>query len=150
MVSGDSEIDVGQLSQYDDDRLFYRVTRPDELGDRIFPKDKNQKRTVESHVGCGSRQNYKSQFISVTTSYKVSKKYYKESLPGTRIVGIYFKDIKDRYQNFFDLTIDRDRNLLLKSPRNNNFAKASSEVLFDLKPETDGIPCHTIRGPKAE
>ena len=53
----------------------YRVLRDDEDPERIVPKDSTVDKTVLSHVNCGSRPGYKSQFISTSATLAASRLY---------------------------------------------------------------------------
>lgn len=57
-------------------RYLYRVLREDEgaSGD-IYAKNMYATKTIQSHVGCGSRPNYESQYISCTTTYQAALDY---------------------------------------------------------------------------
>ena len=54
---------------------LYRVLRTDEDPNKIEPKDKTLDKTVLSHVNCGSRPGYKSQFISTSATLAASRLY---------------------------------------------------------------------------
>lgn len=71
------------LTDYDDfrkkraiPRYVYRVLRSDEdPANGLSPKDPTQTRSVQSHVGCGSRSGYTSQYISTSASRDAAIKW---------------------------------------------------------------------------
>ena len=130
-------------------KVIYRVTRPTELttmSGKLFPKNFNMQKTLDSHVGCGSRPGYQSQFISTTTSLDVAMKYFNRSPRGARIVELKEEDVLANTDNVFDLTTPEQRDQLLNYQRAKGFAKNSKEVV--LEPKEEGIPVTTIKGPK--
>ena len=132
-------------------KVIYRVTRPTELTTMtgtIFPKNINLQKTLNSHVGCGSRNGYQSQYISATTSLEVAMKYYNLSPPGTRIVELKEEDVVDNTNEIYDFTSKEQRDNLLTHPMFRNFAAKSKEVV--LAPKEEGITVTTIKGPKEE
>ena len=55
------------------DRYIYRVLRDDEdPSDGLTAKDPTQTKSIQSHVGCGSRSGYQSQYISCTADYQAA------------------------------------------------------------------------------
>lgn len=124
-------------------QTLYRILRPDEDPIKgLVAKNPLAKKSVISHVNCGSRPNYKSQYISTTTSLDVAK-YYKEKgekkgLTGLRIAQI---DKLPSTCNVVDLTIEANRDKYLGNAVCKNFAKASMEVLLQCDVP---VPCKVI------
>ena len=109
-------------------KVIYRVTRPSELTTmtgKIFPKNLNLQKTLDSHVGCGSKYGYQSQFISTTTSLAVAMKYYNRSPAGAKIVEMKEEDVLANTENVFDLTTQEKRDELLNYQRAKGFAANS-------------------------
>lgn len=79
---GPTELRVCHLKQslhynFGNPRWLYRILRPDEIKGilskkGITAKDITAKKTIQSHVGCGSGSNYASQFISCTTDIEAA------------------------------------------------------------------------------
>ena len=116
------------------DYKLYRVLRADEdpkVG--LIAKDRFANKSVLSHVNCGSRKNYQSQYISTTTSLDVAlewvDKTYKESGVKPRIGVIYANHIPYGTE-IIDLTIEANRDRYLGNAVCKNFAKKSQEVLL--------------------
>ena len=123
---------------------IYRILRPDENPEGIIAQDPSAHKTVLSHVNCGSRPKYASQFISTTVSLDVAK-YYKEKgeekgLTGLRICK-FEADKLPTTCKIIDLTTEANRDKYLGNAVCKKFAKASAEVLLQCaKP----IPCTVI------
>jgi hypothetical protein len=135
-------------------RMLYRILRPDEsvkIG--LVAKNSFAEKTVISHVNCGSKNNYKSQFISTTASLEVAR-YYKQKgeekgLKDLRIAKIDLDKIPKGHKiRTTDLTIEANRNKYLGKAVCKNFAKKSEEVLLTcdtpipfevLKPEDENV-----------
>uniref|UniRef100_A0A7M5V7P6 Uncharacterized protein n=1 Tax=Clytia hemisphaerica TaxID=252671 RepID=A0A7M5V7P6_9CNID len=117
---------------------LYRVVRHDEdpnIG--LIAKDRKAKKTVISHVNCGSRKYYESQYISLTKSPGVAQKWHATS-PGSKI-GVIDVDEFPPGTEVTDLTTEENRDRHLKnSKRIKNYAKKSQEVL--LVNESESIP----------
>lgn len=110
-------------------RVLYRVIRWNEIPSGIIAKNPKAERTVLSHVNCGSRKNYESQFISFTTSLKVAKAYAQKT--GNRIVKLTVNNTTiSKFNEFVDLTSEKNRDEYLGNAVYKNFAKASSEVVI--------------------
>ena len=134
-------------------KTLFRLLRPDEnplVG--IVAKNPHATKTVLSHVNCGSRLNYKSQYISATTSLPVAQHYKalgeKKGLTDLRIAEIDLDALpKSCALETVDLTSEENRHKYLGNAVCKNFAKASCEVL--LKCDVP-IPCHVIEPPEEE
>lgn len=114
---------------------LYRILRPDENPQSIVPKDITAEKTVLSHVNCGSRPGYVSQYISTSASLDVARNYKQKGedkgLTGLRICEFDVNYLVERACQLFDLTEEANRNLYLGRARMaKNFAKASQEVLL--------------------
>jgi len=114
-------------------RFLYRILRPDEKLSGIVAKNPQASKTVLSHVNCGSRPNYKSQFISTCASLETalyySQKAKEEGKGKLRIAIIDINQIRSTAQ-FVDLTTDANRDHYLGEAVCKNFAKKSEEVLL--------------------
>ncbi len=128
-------------------RKLYRILRRDEKPKKgIVAKNPAAKKTVLSHVNCGSRPKYASQFISTTTSLEVAKHYKQEgekkNLTGLRIAEIDLDDLPENCKlETVDLTSEENRDKYLGNAVCKNFAKASCEVLLECDVP---IPCKVI------
>ena len=125
----------------------YRVLRPDENPGSIEPKDSTLEKTVLSHVNCGSRQGYKSQFISTSATLAASRLYKQlaESKGrGTdlRICEFDMNEVNEKC-TVYDLT-DEDvlRQCLGNAVMARNFAKKYDEVLLECN--DNKISCTVI------
>ena len=126
---------------------LWRILRPDEdpkVG--LVAKDPQACKTVLSHVNCGSREGYKSQFISTTASYDVALHYKakgeEKGLTGLRIAEIDLDDLPETCKlETVDLTTEENRDKYLGNAVCKNFAKASCEVLLKCNVP---IPCHVV------
>ena len=119
-------------------KVLYRILRPDEVAKALVSKNPLAQKTVISHVNCGSRSYYKSQYISTTASLEVAQ-YYKEigkqkGLKDLRITKIVVSDLPTDTQ-IYDLTTDENRDTYIGSGPIvcKNFAKKSEEVLLESK-----------------
>lgn len=132
--------------------ILYRVARSDENPkDGLVAKDPSAEKSVISHVNCGGRSNYKSQFISTTKSLDVAKRYKakaeKEGATGLQIVKIDLHALPEGCNlEIVDLTIKENRDKYLKKAVCHNFAKASEEVLLTCDVP---IPCDVIEEEKS-
>lgn len=129
---------------------LYRILRPDENPAGIVAKNPSAQRTVLSHVNCGSRPSYTSQFISTTASLDVAK-YYKEKgekkgLTGLRICKFDVNKLPQSCQTV-DLTTEENRDKYLGNAVCKNFAKASQEVLLQCDVP---IPCTVVDSSEKE
>lgn len=128
-------------------RRLFRILRPNEnpaIG--IVAKDPLAKKTVLSHVNCGSRPKYTSQYISATASLDVAKHYKavgeKKGLTRLRIAEVQLDNLPKHCRlEIVDLTSEENRDHYLGKAVCKNFAKASCEVL--LKCDVP-IPCEVI------
>ena len=114
---------------------LYRILRPNENPQAIVPKDITAEKTVLSHVNCGSRPRYASQYISTSASLDVARKYKQrgeeKGLTGLRICEFDVSYLIERACQFFDLTEADNRKLYLgRAVMANRFANASQEVLL--------------------
>ena len=145
-LSSDSVFGVGELG-----KKLWRILRPDEdpkVG--LIAKDSEASKTVISHVNCGSRKGYKSQFISTTASYDVAVHYKKKGeekgLTGLRIAEIDLDDLPETCKlEIVDLTTAENRDKYLGNAVCKNFAKASCEVLLQCD---EPIPCRVVDPPE--
>lgn len=96
-------------------------------------KNTSANRTVLSHVNCGGRPKYKSQYISTTSSLDTALHYKnkgeKEGLSGLRIAEIDLNNLPKSCK-IIDLTSEENRDKYLGKAVCKNFAKASNEVLL--------------------
>ena len=110
-------------------------------------KDPSAKKSVISHVNCGGRLGYKSQFISTTVSLDAAKRYKakaeKERANGLQIVKIDLDALPEGCKlKIEDLTITENRDKYLRNAVCKNVAKASEEVLLTCDVP---IPCYVIK-----
>ena len=117
-------------------RKLWRILRPEENPKAgLIAKDRQASRTVRSHVNCGGRVGYKSQFISTTGLYKVAR-YYKAKDEGNgvkrlRIAEISYDALPAHCKSkTVDLTTAENRDKYLGNAVCKNFAAASCEVLL--------------------
>lgn len=127
---------------------LYRILRPDENPKGIVAKDTGAQKTVLSHVNCGSRPNYASQFISTSASLDVAK-YYKEKgeekgLTGLRICEFEVDKLPSTCE-IVDLTTEENRDKYLGNAVCKNYAKASAEVLLQCSVP---VPCTVVDPPQ--
>ena len=125
---------------------LYRILRQSENAARIVAKDPSSTRTVLSHVNCGSRPNYKSQFISATASLDVARRYrdrfQSQNNVRLRIGEFDTNQLRRQGVQMIDLTTEAGRNQHLgRAVMAKNFAKASQEVV--LKSDTP-LQCRVI------
>ena len=128
---------------------LYRVLRPGENPQGIVAKNPSATRTVRSHVICGSRRNYASQYISTSTSLDVVRAYKTQgeakSLIGLRICEFDVNQLRNRGCRFFDLTDVANQDKYLGSAvLARNFARASKEVVLKCD---QAVPCTVIDPP---
>jgi len=114
--------------------LLYRVLRPDEDISNLVAKDQEEDRTVISHVNCGSRPYYKSQFISTSASLDKAKRFRAKAIEKDReaqfqIAVIDTRDIQS-HTEFVDLTTEENRDHYLGEAVCKNYAKCYEEVLL--------------------
>ena len=131
-------------------KQLYRILRRSENPKKgIVAKNPFAGKTVISHVNCGSRPKYESQYISTTASLEVAK-YYKEmgkkkGLTRLRIAKIRLDKLPKGCQlKTVDLTTEKNRDKYLGNAVCKNFAKASCEVLLECNVP---IPCEVIDPP---
>ena len=120
-------------------KIIYRILRTDEsCSTGLIAKDPTAEKKALSHVNCGSRRGYKSQFISFTSSLEVAN-YYREKFGSTlQIAQVDISSIPTTC-NIFDLTNAENRQLYLGNAVCKNFAKASCEVLLECG--STSVPC---------
>ena len=126
---------------------LYRILRPDENPKEIVAKNPAAEKTVLSHVNCGGRPQYASQFISTSASLEVAKYYMEKGMEdGLKdlTIGKFQMDKLPQSCQFVDLTKTVKRNFFLGNAVCNNFAKASQEVLLQCDVP---IPCTVIYPP---
>ena len=122
--------------RYENEKLqvfifLYRVLRPEETPQiGLIAKNRSACKTPLSHVNCGSRENYGSQFISTTADLDVALSWQsKYSLKNLKIAVIDVSLLpKDTV--VIDLTTEANRDHYLGNAVCKNFAKASMEVLL--------------------
>ena len=125
---------------------LYRILRPDENPQGIVAKNPSARKSVRSHVICGSRQNYRSQFISTSASLDVARRYKTrgeaDGLTGLRICEFDVNRLRQLNCLFFDLTEKANRERYLGSAvLAKNFARASEEVIVQCDVP---IPCQVV------
>ena len=124
--------------------IVYRILRPDENPDGIVAKNPETQRSVLSHVNCGSRPNYASQFISSSASLEVAEYYKKKGeekgLTGLRIGMIEVDKLPPTCQ-IIDLTNEENRDQYLRNAVCKVYATRSAEVLLRC---SEPIPCTVI------
>lgn len=130
---------------------LWRILRPDE-DPKVGLKAKNPQadKSVISHVICGGRKGYKSQYISTSATYEASKRYKakgeKEGLTGLRIAEIDLHALPKHCKlAIVDLTTEENRDKYLGKAVCKNWAKASHEVLLVCDVP---IPCHVVDPPE--
>ena len=117
-------------------KTLYRILRLDEIPKALVSKNPLAVKTVRSHVGCGSRPNYMSQYISTTVSLDVARCYKKigeeKGLTGLRIAKIDVSKLPVGTR-MFDLTTDENRDKFIGPGPIvcKNFARKSQEVLLE-------------------
>ena len=125
----------------------YRLLRPNENPDGIVAKNPGAQKSVLSHVNCGSRPKYASQFISTSASLDVAKDYKKKGeekgLTGLRICEFEVDKLPQTCQ-IVDLTTEENRDKYLGNAVCKAYAKASAEVLLQCGVP---IPCTVIDTP---
>ena len=104
----------------------------------LVAKNPAATRTVISHVNCGSRKGYTSQYISFTTSLDVTAKYSAKS--GGQVVEVDTSNLPSGCQ-IFDLTVQANHDMYLGNAVCANFAKSDCEVLLLC---TAPVPCTVI------
>ena len=131
--------------------LLYRVTYPGQscYGGGLIAKDPTASKSPLSHVNCGSKPGYQSQFLSFTTSLEVTDKYWAKAPPGARIVKVELARIPPSPDcKTYDLTVPMNRQRFLgNAVLAKNFAASDCEVLLWCKSR---VPCTTIRGPSSD
>lgn len=124
-IKHEEELDVS----VDYPSSLYRVIRKDEDPLAIVAKNPLATRTILSHVNCGSRRGYMSQYMSFTTSLTVAQTYSDRT--GNRIVELVLNpDLISTFTVFVDLNSEENRDYYLGKAVCKNFAKASCEVII--------------------
>ena len=119
--------------------VIYRILRPNENCEAgLIAKDTTASKSVISHVNCGSRNNYASQYISFSSSAEVANYYRNKFNPSLRIAIVNVSELPIGCQ-VFDLTSEAVRDEYLGNAVCKNFAAASCEVLLSCG--TDRVPC---------
>ena len=127
-----------------DREVLYRLLRSKEnCKDGLTAKSRTAEKSVQSHIGCGSRKNYKSQFISTTTVLEVAEHYKEKFDPDGRIAVIRVTQAMRNDCRFVDLTDKDTRERELKGKMARNFAKASCEVLVSCP--NIRVPCKIVK-----
>ena len=122
-------------SQRDIPDKLYRILRPDEDPNAIVAKNPNADKTVLSHVNCGSRRGYQSQYISTSASLDVAREYrnkaQEQGQAGLRIAEFDTNALQQQGCQFFDLTTDAGRDAHLgRAVMAKNFARKSQEIVL--------------------
>ena len=126
---------------------LYPILRPEENPEGIVAKNPAAQKTFLSHVNCGSRPQYASQFISTSASLDVAKYYMgkgkEKGLTGLRICHFETDKLPQSCQ-IVDLTTEENRDKYLGDAVCKNFAKASAEVLLQCGLP---VPCTALDPP---
>ena len=127
---------------------LWRILRPDEDPEvGLTAKDPQADKDVISHVNSGSRENYRSQFISTFASYDAAQermaKDKGQGLTRLRIAKIEPNALPESWKlEIVDLTTEENRDKHLKnSNRIKSYARKSFEVLLVCNVP---IPCHAV------
>ena len=132
---------------YTSTKNVYRILRPDENPEGIVARDPVAEKNVLSHVNCGSRSNYASQFISTSASLDVAKDYKEKGeekgLTGLRICEFEVDKLPQTCQ-IVDLTTEENRDKYLGNALSKTYAKVSAEILLQCDAP---IPCTVIDPP---
>lgn len=142
------KVETGSLCRFG--KELWRILRPDEIPEvGLTAKNPQATKKVISHVNCGSRKGYASQYISTSASYKVAQYYKakgeKEGLTGLRIAKIDLDALPKHCKlKMVDLTTKENRDKYLGKAVCKNYAKASCEVLLECDVP---IPCHVVDPP---
>ena len=110
-------------------QLLYRVIRSDEncqLG--LIAKDPHATKTISSHVTSGSGKNYKSQFISFTSSQDRANRIKAKGNEGSNIVKVKTTDLGIGCE-VYDLTKKDVREKNVPGATARNFALGWCEVV---------------------
>ena len=113
------------------------MLRTDEKPSKITPKDKTLDKTVLSHVNCGSRPGYKSQFISTSATLAASRAYKqlaeRRGETGLRICEFQVSAVQ-RKCTIWDLTNATVLQTCLgNAVMARNFATKYKEILLECK-----------------
>ena len=118
------------------DRYIYRVLRNDEdPSNGLTAKDPQQTKSIQSHVGCGSRSGYQSQFISCTADYQAAVDWARGRR--RRVVQIDTHELMRQGIPIHNLS-DADASVL-PGVTARNFAQRYREVLVEVS-----IPANAI------
>ncbi|XP_052790076.1 uncharacterized protein LOC128224305 [Mya arenaria] len=109
---------------------LYRLLRKTEIPARIVAKDAGSTKSVQSHVRCGSKKKYISQYISTTTELQCALRWYHTS-PNGGIVKIDVSKLP-KTARIIDLTDPNIRKRYLTNPKADHFAERMNEVLVAL------------------
>ena len=128
---------------------LYRVLRPDEdtkIG--LGAKDPLGNKSQDSHVACNSRDGFKSQFLSFTTSLQIAQMYYNISQskglkPRIGMVAVSVSTLKTDKIKIFDFTNTGNRTMFLHNDENRKYSADACEVLLSLGSKT--IPFTIIK-----
>ena len=104
---------------------------PTALSTGFQPKNPNATYSPAFHVTRGSK--YPTQYISMTKSMQVARRWQEPGVP------VYVIDLSKVKGTIIDLTDDVVRNNLLRHPIANNLAKASAEILLEGTVPPDAI-----------
>ena len=123
-------------------QLLYRVIRSDENCERgLIAKDPHATKTISSHVTSGSGKNYKSQFISFTSSLdRANRIKGKAGNEGSSIVKVKTTDLGIGCE-VYDLTKKDVREKNVPGATARNFALGWCEVVVHC---VRSIPCEAV------
>lgn len=124
--------------------LAYRVHgEPLSKGKSLVAKDPTAKRSISSHVNCGSKEGYTSQYISLSKNslwalYFFSKvRHVHEGASSTpAIVAVDLARVESKV---YDLTVEEVRVKELPGATMKNYAKSASEVLVEICIQPEAI-----------
>ena len=116
-------------------QFLYRILRPDENPEKIVAKDPGAQKTVLSHVNCGGRAYYQSQFVSTSASLDAAKHY--KGATELRICEIPVDKLPPN-SKIVDLTTEENRDKYLGNAVCKKFAKKSEEVLLECSEPVPG------------
>lgn len=111
-------------------RLLYRVTRPEEsCQEGLIAKAPQEHKTLSSHVNCGSRPEYVSQYISFTSSPDIAARIKDKSKnKDANIVKVNLSNLNSACA-IYDLTKKEVREKNVNGATARNFALGWCEVV---------------------
>lgn len=125
-------------------RYLYRVLRDDENPENgLHPKDPEATKSVQSHVGCGSRNNYRSQYISTTGNIQAARDWAaKGNGNNIRIVRIDTEVLRRHNVPIIDLS--NANSSVLPGVMARNFAHRYQEVLIEGTIPSEAITLESL------